>query len=516
MSIHSLFSFTKIVATLGPASATPEAIEALVREGARVLRINFSHGEQADHARLLEAAREAGRRSGRHLGVLGDLGGPKIRVGEVAAPGLELAAGDAVLFASDARAAEVDTEACRRLKARAILGTTLPQLVDAVLPGHQLLINDGAVRLACTGHVQEAGQRLMRCEVTVPGRVTTRKGINAPDSELNVPSLTDRDRLCARWAVEQELDFLALSFVRRTSDLMELRHFLRELQPNGHRMPIIAKIEKPQALRELDAICEQADALMVARGDLGVEMELAQVPVIQKQVIAKAHHHGKPVIVATQMLETMIENEHPTRAEVSDIANAIYDGADAVMLSGETSVGRNPPRVVQVMRRISQITQEDLASPEGRGRAGLIRQPPGRLQETRYRTAALAHGVSTIVNDLGAVLIVTWSQNGGTARYLSQNRIGAPIVACSSDAHSLRRMSLLNAVYPVHMERPASVEQFVTAADKLVRERRWASLGDRLVIVAGEPIGAPKVTNVIRIHIVGDRASPPASAAAPS
>ncbi len=492
---HPEFILTKIIATVGPTCATPAIIIRLIEEGARVFRINFSHGTLDDFARSLATVREAAKRTGSHAAVLGDLSGPKIRIGKVVEAGIELTVGDRVEFQRDpvvATAAAADQAV--------VFSTTYPSLVDDVQPGERLLIDDGNIRLLVIDKIGEGPAARLVANVTGGGRVTSAKGLNLPDNaSLSVPSLTEHDRRCVEWAVTNELDFLALSFVRKADDVRLLKSLLPVRTPNrASWIPVIAKIEKPQALDDLPAIINEADGVMVARGDLGVEMDLAEVPGIQKRVIALAHDYGKPVIVATQMLQSMIESSSPTRAEVSDVANAIYEGADAVMLSGETAVGRYPVQAVHTMARVALATQRLIHSECRPSR------PPVKLQETRYRTAALAHGVSVVVRDLDAKLVLTWSELGGGARYLSQNRLGVPILAAGSNPESLRKMSLLFGVTPIAMPRPASSNEFILKMDSLIREKGWAKTGDAIIIVKGEPIGTPGVTNQILIHYLGD------------
>jgi pyruvate kinase len=489
------FILTKIIATVGPACDTPALLTRLIDEGARVFRINFSHGTFEGFAKSLAAVREAGRLTGQHVGVLGDLSGPKIRVGKVRDGGIELAAGDAVEFQ---RQPIVAVPAAPDQPVH--FSTTYPTMVDDVQVGERLFINDGDVRLLVVDKVGQVEEQRVVARVTVGGLVTSAKGINLPDNaSLSVPSLTDYDRTCITWAVENEVDILALSFVRRAEDLRLLKSLLPVRAVNhASYIPVIAKIEKPQALDDLDNIVNEADGIMVARGDLGVEMDLAEVPGIQKRVISLSHDYGKPAIVATQMLQSMIESPSPTRAEVSDVANAIYDGADAVMLSGETAVGKYPVQTVHMMGRIARATERLQLE------RGELCRPPIKLQQSRYRTAALAHGVSAVVGDLDAKLVVTWSELGGGARYLSQNRLHVPIIAAGSNPEALRKMNLLFGVLPIWMERPADSTQFIHAIDALILERQWARPGDAVVVVKGEPIGTPGVTNQILIHYLGD------------
>ncbi|MEM7680876.1 MAG: pyruvate kinase [Planctomycetota bacterium] len=509
MPITPPLILTKILATLGPSSREPAVIQRLIEEGVRVVRINFSHGSFDDYSGMLAAVREASAAAGVPVGVLGDLSGPKIRVShDIEGGRIELAPGDHVEFTGRA-------VPCRRDPHSGVvtLSTTYPEMVGEVEPGDRVLVNDGAIRMLVTDVVRsddsaDDGRRpddpRLICSVTVGGPVTPKKGVNLPDSEVSAPSLTDYDEQCARWAVEQGFDYLALSFVRRAADVDRLQTLLQELGRDGQsggkaKLPVIAKIEKPQAIAELDGILRSADGVMVARGDLGVEMDLAEVPVLQKRIIERAHDYGRPVIVATQMLESMIESATPTRAEVSDIANAILDGADATMLSGETAVGKHATAVVQTMARTARKTEAFMNE-----RSGRAPRPPKLAQESRYRTAALAHGVATICRDLEPRFIVMWSELGGGAGYMSQHRLQTPIIAVSSNHEALRQMALLFGVWPVYMDRPPDRATFLAEVDKLLLGDKLGDVGDAVVVVKGDPLGIPGVTNVIRIHYLGD------------
>ncbi|WP_432798528.1 pyruvate kinase [Poriferisphaera sp. WC338] len=502
---------TKILATVGPSCNTPEEFAQLIEQGARVARINFSHGTFDDFAVALHAVREASRLTGEVVGVLGDLSGPKIRVPKVAGDVMEVGQGELVEITGDKTVAAYRDED----RGVTVISSNYDKIVAEVDPGHRVLIDDGAVRLRVVdrkpvilgngnGHVREEPRLI--CEVEVGGKVSNKKGINLPDSEISVPSLTDWDKECLKWAIANEVDYLALSFVRKAEDISELN---RELHKYGYdrkgqrgmgHMPIVAKIETPQAIADLDKICEKSNAVMVARGDLGVEMDLAEVPVIQKQIIQRAHGWGKPVIVATQMLQSMIDAPVPTRAEVSDVAGAIMAGADAVMLSGETAVGKYACEAVEVMARTARITEAGNEwEHEGTTNA------PKKLRANKYRTAALAHGVSVVVNDLQAKYVVVWTELGGTAQHISQNKLTVPIVALSSNLRTLRQMSLFFGVKPKLVERPKTTEQFTAAIDKLfIEENKWCDAGDPIVVCSGMPLGVPGVTNTIRIHYVGD------------
>ncbi len=484
------FILTKIIATLGPASEDVPALIKLIEHGVRVFRLNFSHGSPEQHFKFLQAAREASAQIGISVGVLGDLCGPKIRVGQTIAGGVMLNRGDTVHFQREPIIAGEQTDG------PVTFHTSYDAMIDEAQIGQRLLIDDGMVHLLIIDKVDD---RLI-CTVTTAGTVSTRKGVNLPQTQLSVPSITDYDWQCVDWAMQNELDFLALSFVRHHEDILQLRAYLQEKVTHaGITPPIIAKIEKPQALDDLEAIIDATDIIMIARGDLGVEMDLALVPIIQKRITKMAHDYGKPVIVATQMLQSMITAATPTRAEVSDVATAIFDGADAVMLSGETAVGEYPLAAVSHMARIARAIQEDLHS-----RETLCGSPPVKLQKDRYRTAALAHGVAAIVKDLNAKYIIVWSQHGGAARYISQNHPMIPILAASSDLAVLRRMTPLFAVVPLAMGQPKNVEQFIGLMDERLISKKWASVGDPIVIVTGEPLGTAGVTNKVRIHYVGD------------
>lgn len=482
---------TKIVATIGPATDTVPGLAKLIEAGARVFRLNFSHGTFEEFARNLKTARDASALVGIPVAVLGDLCGPKIRIGKVATGGIEVQAGDSLHIGGPAIIAQAPAPG-----EPVLLSCTVRSVVEDVQIGHRLLIDDGNVRTLVIDKIGEGEDERLVCQVTAGGKISSAKGMNLPDTGLSTPSLTEYDKECVAWAVKNQLDLLALSFVRKAEDIHELRAMLPKDETK--RPPIVAKIEKPQAMAELDSIIDAADGVMVARGDLGVEMDLAQVPIAQKRIIALSHDHGKFVIVATQMLQSMVDSATPTRAEVGDVSAAIDQGADAVMLSGETAVGRFPTESVATMARIIVVTQDHLAK-EG----AQWGQPPRKHLESHYRTAALAHGVNTVARDLGAKLIVVWSQHGGGARYLSQNRPNIPVFAVTSDPAALTRMTPLFAVNPVLMAKPADIKTFTAQMDLYLLEKGLVEPGDPIIIVAGEPLGEPFVTNTIVLHQIG-------------
>jgi pyruvate kinase len=482
---------TKIVATMGPACSNVETLHSLFEAGVDICRLNFSHGQLDDHLQMLRNIREAAARFTHPVAVLGDLGGPKIRLGQVAAAdesgGMPINVGDELVIQRQ----PIVGSGLR-------ISTTYPHLVDDVKIGDRVLIEDGMLRFVCT----DKNDNELRCRCTVGGILRSSKGINLPNTSVNVPSITDKDWRCIDWAIENDLDYLALSFVRKPDELNLVRQHLRNRVAGIH---LIAKIEKCEAVEHIDGILDASDGLMIARGDLGVEMDLAEVPIIQKDLIRRCQAAGKPVIVATQMLQSMIEQASPTRAEVSDVANAIFDGTDAVMLSGETSVGKFPVGAVHTMAHVANVTEDYL------NKSGPVASGEMRLK-TMHLSAAVANGVREIVRDLKVKLVVIYSQTGATARIFSKNRFTVPIIALSSDHRALRRMALHYGVLPLEMSPPDEMSALVEAVDQLVQERELATGGDRLVIVAGASMGTPGTMNGIILHTVGEPwAATPAS-----
>ena len=478
-------TLTKIVATLGKASGDAATIRKLVEAGASVFRLNFSHGTLDDHLKILTAVRSVEDELGHPLGVLGDLSGPKIRVGQVVGAGVMVEAGHDVIFQREPILADGPR-----------FSSTYPGLVADVGTGQKLLINDGAIRML----VVDCRPEEVVCRVTTGGLITSGKGINLPNTQVKLPCVTEKDYNCLEWAIAHELDFVAMSFVRAAQDIELLhRRILEMMKGSGRRsLPIIAKIERPEALENIDAILDASEVIMVARGDLGVEMDLAQVPAIQKRLVDAAQRHGKPCIVATQMLESMIHNPSPTRAEASDVANAILDGADAVMLSGETAVGEYPVLAVDTMSRIAEATEEYVRS--------TAHEPPPMTDERRkgHWTAAIAHGAWMIAQDVKAKVIVAATESGLTALHLSQNNFRIPIVIGSDDRSTLRRITVLNGVTPVALKMPPNLDEFTQVFDDLLLERGWVNRGEPVVILAGHPLGRVGSTNSLAVHHVGD------------
>jgi pyruvate kinase len=496
----------KIVATLGPASDSPEMLDKLIEQGVSVFRLNFSHGSLEDQDVRFKNVRAAADRAGRPIAILGDLQGPKMRVLKVPdidpEGGIMLNTGDHVLFKKGQGTAAI-------VDGRATFDATFTQLYDDVLPGQRVLINDGAIRMLAIE--QEKGAWL-KCAVTVGGRITSSKGINLPESDLDLPAITERDWECAKWAVERGVDYLALSFVRTASEVQTLIDKLDQWCTEdlpwaetevGMRIPVVVKVEKPQAVANLDEIIETADAIMVARGDLGVEMDVAKVPVVQKHILAKCNQQGKPCIVATQMLESMIDSPSPTRAEASDVANAVFDGCDAVMLSGETAVGKHPDLVVETMRRIIQVSEsrmDELAHDQG---------APADLKEYPFRSAALARGVWHMAEGLNAKAVAVWSERGGMARYLSQNNFRVPIFAYTSSPIGSRRMALYGGVTPVLTYPPGKgrLRDWTEHVEQYLLTQGIVQDGDAVLLVAGKPLGAILAQSTVAILRVGDKSS---------
>jgi pyruvate kinase len=504
---RSHFLLTKIIATLGPASSPVETIKELIREGVRVFRINFSHGTFESFSQLIGNVRQASADMGIPASVLGDLSGPKIRVGKVVEGGVMLQPGVQVEFQRE------DLVATEPSGGKVVFSTTLPLLIDEVRPGQRVLLDDGNISLVC----RESRPDRLICDVLNGGLITSRKGINLPDTALSVPALTEWDLQCVEFAVQARVDYLALSFVRSAADVRLLKQRLQELgarpvEPARYRetgnttatdevffIPVVSKIEKPQAMNELDSIIAESDGIMIARGDLGVEMDVAEVAVLQKRIISACHDHGVPVIVATQMLQSMIDSPTPTRAEVSDVANAIFDGVDAVMLSGETAVGKYPAATVRIMSRIARLTNKYI-------REQKISHPiPKAIQDSKYRSAALAHGVKSIVKDIDARLVVVWTKLGGGALYLSQLDMPRPILACSPFHSTLNRLALLYGVHPLLMEQPEHSSDFIRQADRIILENGWAKPGEPVVFVWGKPILSSGLTNTLYVHYLGEQ-----------
>jgi pyruvate kinase len=466
----SLGRSAKIIATLGPASSTPERIRALFEAGADLFRMNFSHGERAEHRARYEAVRRLERASGRPIGVLVDLQGPKLRVGKLA--------GEAIALADGARF-RLDLDASPGGAERAPLPH--PEIFAALSPGQIILLDDGKLRL----RVERSGADFAETTVVTGGPLGERKGVNLPGAILPLSALTEKDLRDLDFALTLGADWVALSFVQRPDDVAELKKHV------GNRAAIMAKIEKPQALDRLDEIVELADAVMVARGDLGVELPPEDVPSLQKRIVRSGRASGKPVVVATQMLDSMVRAPAPTRAEASDVANAVYDGADAVMLSAETANGQYPVESVAMMDRIIRRVEQDASY---RPIMDANHPPPQATAADAITLAARA-----VAQTVGAACIVTYTTSGSTALRAARERPPVPILCLTGRTQTARRLTLAWGVHCTFSHDVSNVEEMVAYALESAKAMGIAKVGQRIVITAGMPFGTPGATNLLRL-----------------
>jgi pyruvate kinase len=464
----------KIVCTIGPATESPEQIQALVDAGMDVARINRSHGDAEAHAEVYRRVRAAAKASGRNVAVLVDLQGPKIRLGRFVEGKHVLEVGDMFTITTE------DVEGTKEL-----VSTTFKGLPGDVRPGDPILIDDGKVLVRV---VEVDGPRVVT-RVEVPGPVSNNKGLNLPGVAVSVPALSDKDEEDLRWGLKLGADFIALSFVRNAADYDDVRRIMEE---EGRIVPVIAKVEKPQAVDNLAEIVHTFDGIMVARGDLGVELPLEQVPLVQKRAVELARQNAKPVIVATQVLESMITSPRPTRAEASDCANAVLDGADAVMLSGETSVGEYPIEAVRTMARIIEST-EDL----GRERIA----PLGSVPHTRG--GAITRAAAEVGDTLGVKYLVTFTQSGDSARRMSRLRSSIPLLAFTPIDSVRNQLALSWGVQTYLVPQVESTDVMVYQVDQTLRANGLGEVGDQVVVVAGTPIGITGATNSVVVHRIG-------------
>ncbi|MCC7352553.1 MAG: pyruvate kinase [Anaerolineae bacterium] len=464
---------TKIVCTIGPACREPAMLRQLIVAGMNVARLNFSHGNQASHAADIAALRAAAAELNYPLAILADLQGPKLRVGQLQDEGVPLEDGQEVVLTTRpivGRAGEIPVQYAE-----------LPQHVQS---GEHILLDDGLIEL----EVREIAGTEIRCLVRTGGVLTSNKGMNLPQASLAIPAITDKDRDDLRFALAQGVDWLALSFVRAASEVKELKQLIGDAG-----VPVIAKIEKPEALAHIEEIVRASDGIMVARGDLGIETSPEAVPMTQKRIIALCDILDRPVITATQMLDSMIRNPRPTRAEASDVANAVLDGTDAVMLSGETAAGKYPLRSVQTMARIVQeVERESLSKCEAR--------PPG--PHGLSVAEAVCHASCQTAADLGAAAIIAPTLSGYTARTLSAFRTPFPIVAVTPDPVVQRRLSLYWGVYPIYAPRSEGSDAIIVSAVEAARQEGFVRRGDTVVVTAGAAGSGPGTTNLMKAHIV--------------
>lgn len=473
---------SRIVATIGPASRTPDVLRRFADEGVDVIRFNLSHGDREAHDAALKNVRGTATPGSISMAVLADLCGPKIRVTDIDETKQQVEAGDACEIVRD-----LETGTARRF------GTNLPAIVDEVDVGERVLIDDGSVRLIVT----EKGADKLVCRCEVGGDISSRKGVNLPDSSLSLPSLTEKDYDDLRWAVARRMDFIALSFVRSGDDIERLRHAIEQA---GGEQPIVAKIETPHAIRAIDEIIEAAQVILVARGDLGVEMDVWRVPMLQKDIVMRCRRAGKPAIIATQMLHSMVDHPTPTRAEVSDVANAVLDGADALMLSGETAVGRYPVAAVQMLNRVATEAEGRRGVAGGQGLD--ILDPNLRVgHRTDPTSAAVARSAALVAHDVQAKLIIVWCRTGRTARWLSKYQLPQSIAGLATSEAVCHSLAL-----------SSGVDAILIDASTLTSDNQWPALRDSLtlrydlspgdpVVVVGDP-KRPAARSSISLHVV--------------
>jgi pyruvate kinase len=464
---------TKIIATIGPASSSPATIAKLIRAGMDAARLNFSHGDRSDHILRLKLIRQEAVKAGRHIAIIQDLQGPKLRVGNIEDEAVPIKHGNTIVLTTK-----------KVLGTSELVSVTYPRLTKDLKTGDTILLDDGRLEL----RVVRKNAHTLTCKVIRGGMLRSHKGVNLPGAFLSLPSLSKKDREDLTFGVKQGVDYVALSFVRTANDIHQTRSFIHSL---GANIPIIAKIEKPEAIQNLDAIIHAADGVMVARGDLGVEMSPEKVPLLQKKIIDACNAIEKPVITATQMLESMIENPQPTRAEASDVANAILDGTDCVMLSGETAVGKYPVQTVEFMTKIAIQAETSV----------LRRRPNANLSGP---DESVAHAACRAAEEQQAKAIVTFTQSGSTALLVSKHRPGMSIIAPTPFERVARKMSLYWGVTPVILRTKLTTDDMISSVERIMLIEKLARHHDLIVITAGVPIGVAGSTNMMKMHRVGE------------
>jgi len=466
---------TKIICTIGPASESPEIMEALVRSGMNVARLNFSYGTHEQHQRKIESLRQIAEQAKEPLAIFQDLSGPKIRVGKVKPGGVELKRGSRFVLTN-----------------REILGNeggvsiTYPSLPSEVNPGDRILLSDGTIEL----QVLSSSKEEVQCQVMVGGVLTSHNGMNFPGGRIRASAFTEKDHEDLLFGIKKGVDFIGLSYVREASEIERVKKVLKEYSAD---IPVIAKIERREALENIDEIISISDGIMIARGDLGVETPIERISNIQKMLIRKANASGKPVITATQMLRSMVDHTQPTRAEVTDVVNAIYDGTDAVMLSEETARGRFPVEALQMMVKIAQTAEEEFPHEK------FLKRETGVETDLPQ---AISHVASLLAEGVGGVAIVTPTESGSTARWVSRLRPKQPILALSRHLSTVRRLSLYWGVYPLLVPDWKDTDDMLERSKRIPKELGIASKGDRIVIIAGVPISIPGTTNLIKVEVV--------------
>lgn len=469
----------KIVATVGPASREKETLKNLVKAGVNVFRLNFSHGTLDDFEEIIHHIREIEAQTGIPIGILGDLQGPRIRTGDLGKDGIYLRTGQKVAITTKPKATEEE------------IPIDFPKLPEELKPQSRILIDNGEVEIC----VDSIAKEKIYGTVVLGGHLSSNKGINLPGTRIDIPAFTEKDKTDLTFGIKRALDFIAVSFVHTAQDIIQVRNAITEIDPNQKDTPIIAKMERPEALSNLDEIVDSADGIMVARGDLGVEMSPEIVPIAQKRIIEAANRRGKFVITATQMLESMIHHPQPSRAEAADVANAIFDGTDAVMLSGETAIGNFPIRVVETMNAIVQKSEENL-------------QYWGRWQGTPHEITAddatsITMAARELANDRNVAAIVVFTETGRTARLMSKASPKAPIIGFTPHEKTFRRMTLYRGVFPHRIPFANSMEEMLGYVNKAMREATPFQVGQQVVVITGFPIGEKRPPSLALLHTLG-------------
>ena len=470
--MNSLTHRTKIVATIGPASSSPEMLKQMVQAGMNVARLNFSHGSYEDHARMVELLRSVSQELDTPITLLQDLQGPKIRVGKLPEGEITLAKGASLTLVPEAEfEGQPNT-----------VSIDYPYLAEEAQPGTQVLLDDGLLELK----VETVKGQAVICTVVEGGVLKSRKGVNLPSLNLRLPSMTEKDQKDLEFGLSQGIDWVSLSFVREAADIRFLKDFLAARKAGD--VPVMAKIEKPQAIANLDEIIAECNGIMVARGDLGVEMSPEKVPLLQKEIIRKCNQRNIPVITATQMLDSRINNPRPTRAEASDVANAIIDGTDAVMLSGESAVGKFPVRAVKMLAKIAEDIEPGIQ---------FVNNPPAKTDETH----ALSEALNAIDKTLDLSYIATFTSSGYTSLIASGERPQAPVLAFTAHLKVYHRLNLIWGVKPILIEQEVETfEELTKQAETYLQQKNLATSGDKILIMGGIPTQIPGGTNFLKIH----------------
>ncbi|MDB5196544.1 MAG: pyruvate kinase [Flaviaesturariibacter sp.] len=474
--IEHTYHRTKIVATVGPACDTPEKILELIKCGVNVFRLNFSHGAHEDKARIIEIIRQINKTEPYNISILGDLQGPKLRVGEMEGGGIDIAAGDILTFTNEKLVGNHDR-----------IFVSYPNLHADVKVGNKILIDDGKLEVQVKSILKNND---VQVEVTLGGRLTSKKGVNLPDTKISLPALTEKDLIDLDFIIEQELDWVALSFVRSVKDIIILRN---KLQERKSKTKIIAKIEKPEAVLNIRDIIVESDAIMIARGDLGVELPVEQIPLIQRQIIRKCIHRAKPVIVATQMMESMITFNKPNRSEITDVANAVLEGADAVMLSAETATGDHPKMVVETMRKI--IIEVERTEYNYDREESLQPQP----HSPSFHSDAICYNACKLSSDVSADALIGMTQSGYTGFMLSSYRPKAPLYIFTKERSLVNQLSLSWGVRAFFYDEENSLDEIVNDQIDILKERGFLKVGDVVVNTGSTPVHLHLPTNVVKI-----------------